>query len=160
MLWAHVCVKSSESLYQYICSSHRGAPKNALYSEYQVLRFQSPPCQQHKKPFQYIYREISHIVLYILRSRLGSNCLYAWHCCLLIMSFLPSTVKQPSIAPNDCNIPSPGTDGISSLNWSPAANYLVSSNWDGGVRCWEVQEQGGQIRAMPKAQGMSLQEMA
>jgi hypothetical protein len=31
--------------------------------------------------------------------------------------------------------------------------FLLSSNWDGGVRCWEVQEQGGQIRAMPKAQG-------
>ena len=65
----------------------------------------------------------------------------------------PSATKTASIAPNDCSIPQPGTDGISSLNWSPVANYLVSSNWDGGVRCWEVQEQGGQIRAIPKAQG-------
>ena len=71
----------------------------------------------------------------------------------LTMAFNPSAIKTASIAPNDCNIPQPGTDGISSLNWSPVANYLVSSNWDGGVRCWEVQEQGGQIRAIPKAQG-------
>lgn len=60
---------------------------------------------------------------------------------------------QQSIAPTDCNVPQAGNDGISSLRWSPNANILFSSNWDGGVRCWEVQEQGGQIRAMPKAQG-------
>ncbi|CAJ1953443.1 unnamed protein product [Cylindrotheca closterium] len=57
-----------------------------------------------------------------------------------------------SIAPQDCNVPQAGNDGISSLKWSPAANFLVSTNWDGGVRCWEVQEQGGQVRASPKAQ--------
>ena len=58
-----------------------------------------------------------------------------------------------SCAPNDHNVPSAGNDGVSSLRWGPAANHLVSSNWDGGVRCWEVQESGGQVRAMPKAQG-------
>lgn len=57
-----------------------------------------------------------------------------------------------SIAPNDCNVPQAGNDGISGLIWSPTANFLVSSNWDSGVRCWEVQEQGGQVRAMAKAQ--------
>jgi WD40 repeat protein len=57
------------------------------------------------------------------------------------------------MSPNDYNVPQPGNDGISSLKWSPAANILVSSNWDGGVRCWEVEEQGGQIRATPRAQG-------
>jgi WD40 repeat protein len=61
--------------------------------------------------------------------------------------------NQYSIAPADCNVPQVGNDGISSLNWSSTANILVSSNWDGGVRCWEVQEQGGQIRANPRAQG-------
>jgi len=60
-----------------------------------------------------------------------------------------------SCAPNDHNVPSAGNDGVSSLRWGPAANHLVSSNWDGGVRCWEVQESGGQVRAMPKAQGES-----
>ena len=56
-------------------------------------------------------------------------------------------------APTDHNVQSAGTDGISSLTWSPTANILVSTNWDGGVRCWEAQEQGGQCRALPKAQG-------
>jgi len=61
--------------------------------------------------------------------------------------------SQYAIAPNDCQLPQAGNDGISSLKWSPTANIIVSSNWDGGVRCWEVQEQGGQMRATPRAQG-------
>jgi mRNA export factor len=60
--------------------------------------------------------------------------------------------RPASIAPNDCNVPQAGNDGISALAWSPTANFLVSTNWDSGIRCWEVQEQGGQIRASPKAQ--------
>jgi len=63
-----------------------------------------------------------------------------------------NTSNRPaSIAPNDCNVPQAGDDGISSLSWSPTANILVSSNWDSGVRCWEVMEQNGQIQANPKA---------
>ena len=58
-----------------------------------------------------------------------------------------------SCSPQDHNVPSAGDDGISSLIWSPTANHLVSTNWDGGVRCWEVQESGQQVRALPKAQG-------
>ena len=60
------------------------------------------------------------------------------------------------LAPADHCVQSAGNDGISSLRWSATANHLVSTNWDGGVRCWEVQEQGGQIRALPKAQGESF----
>jgi mRNA export factor len=59
------------------------------------------------------------------------------------------------LAPQDHCVQSAGNDGISSLRWSPT-NHLLSTNWDGGVRCWEVQEQGGQIHALPKAQGESL----
>lgn len=54
----------------------------------------------------------------------------------------------------DYSVPQAGNDGISSLTWSPTANILVSSNWDGGVRCWEVQEQNQQVQATPRAQGM------
>ena len=61
--------------------------------------------------------------------------------------------KSASMAPQDHCVAQSGNDGISSLRWSPTANYLISTNWDGGVRCHEVQEQGGQIRAAPKAQG-------
>eukprot|EP00522_Entomoneis_paludosa_P007740 CAMPEP_0172441894 /NCGR_PEP_ID=MMETSP1065-20121228/2401_1 /TAXON_ID=265537 /ORGANISM="Amphiprora paludosa, Strain CCMP125" /LENGTH=360 /DNA_ID=CAMNT_0013191499 /DNA_START=22 /DNA_END=1104 /DNA_ORIENTATION=+ len=62
--------------------------------------------------------------------------------------------KAASIAPTDCNIPQAGNDGISSLSWSPTANILVSGNWDAGIRCWEIQDQGPQaaIQAAPKAQ--------
>eukprot|EP00537_Pseudo-nitzschia_pungens_P006642 CAMPEP_0172367118 /NCGR_PEP_ID=MMETSP1060-20121228/19327_1 /TAXON_ID=37318 /ORGANISM="Pseudo-nitzschia pungens, Strain cf. cingulata" /LENGTH=355 /DNA_ID=CAMNT_0013091243 /DNA_START=256 /DNA_END=1323 /DNA_ORIENTATION=- len=65
----------------------------------------------------------------------------------------PSAGKPRSIAPGDCLVPQAGTDGISSLNWSPTANILVSSNWDSGVRVWEVQcNAPNQIAAQPKAQ--------
>ena len=63
-----------------------------------------------------------------------------------------------SCSPNDHNVTQAGTDGISSLIWAPNNNYLVSSNWDGGVRCWEVQESGGRIQAAPKAQGKETLE--
>lgn len=58
-----------------------------------------------------------------------------------------------SIAPTDHNVAQAGNDGVSTLTWSPTANILVSGNWDSGIRCWEVQEQNGQIMAAPKAQG-------
>jgi WD40 repeat protein len=58
-----------------------------------------------------------------------------------------------SAAPNDHSVAQAGNDGVTSLIWSPTANHLLSTNWDGGVRCWEVQESSGQVRAMPKAQG-------
>jgi mRNA export factor len=63
-----------------------------------------------------------------------------------------SSSRSTSITPNDYSVPHAGNEGISSLNWSPTANILVSSNWDAGIRCWEVQEQGGQVQANPKAQ--------
>jgi WD40 repeat protein len=65
-------------------------------------------------------------------------------------------LHQKSIDPNDCNVPNAGTDGISSLNWSPTSNILISSNWDSTVSCWEVQEQGGRIQANPKAQSKDI----
>ncbi|VEU39927.1 unnamed protein product [Pseudo-nitzschia multistriata] len=65
----------------------------------------------------------------------------------------PTSGKPRSIAQGDCCVPQAGTDGISSLNWSPTANFLVSSNWDSGVRVWEVQcNAPNQVAAQPKAQ--------
>lgn len=58
------------------------------------------------------------------------------------------------ITPNDCAVPFPGNDGISSLHWSPVANILVSTNWDGSVSAWEVKQQTDEkVEALPKAQG-------
>lgn len=73
------------------------------------------------------------------------------------MSTFGSPAASPgqanAIAPQDCNVPQAGTDGISSLNWSPTANFLVSSNWDSGVRVWDVQTNpSNQVQALPKAQ--------
>ena len=60
--------------------------------------------------------------------------------------------QQMSISPNDCKVPMVGDDGVSSLTWSPMSNYLISLNWDGGIQLWEVQEQGGQVQAIPRMQ--------
>jgi hypothetical protein len=60
-----------------------------------------------------------------------------------------------TMAATDIALPSAGNDSTSSLSWSPTANILVASNWDAGIRCWEVQQQGAQMAATPKAQGTS-----
>jgi len=48
----------------------------------------------------------------------------------------------------DFEVNPPPTDGISSLSFSPKANYLVSGSWDNQVRCWEIQNNG---QSVPKA---------
>lgn len=69
------------------------------------------------------------------------------------MSFGTYNTQQQAA---DYSVPQAGNDGISSLTWSPTSNILTSTNWDGGVRCWEVQEQNTQIQAVPKAQGKAF----
>ena len=63
--------------------------------------------------------------------------------------------SSSSNKPPDYKVPHAGDDGISSLTFSPNSNYLVSTNWDGGVRCWECQSDRNsrQVQAIPKAQG-------
>ena len=45
-------------------------------------------------------------------------------------------------------VPSPPSDGVSSLKFSPASNLLVATSWSGQVLCWDVQSNG---QAIPKA---------
>ncbi len=40
------------------------------------------------------------------------------------------------------------TDGVSSLSFSPASNWLTATSWDNQVRVWDVQANG---QAIPKA---------
>ena len=35
---------------------------------------------------------------------------------------------------NDFVVANPPNDGVSSLKWSPAGNFLVATAWDGDVR--------------------------
>jgi len=68
-----------------------------------------------------------------------------------MVAFGGSTATKPP----DYKVSHAGNDGISSLTFAPNSNYLVSTNWDGGVRCWECQtdRNSGQVQAIPKAQG-------
>jgi mRNA export factor len=57
---------------------------------------------------------------------------------------------------NDYDVPSPPSDSVSALAWSPTANILAAASWDNQVRIWEVASApptgfgGGQIAANPK----------
>jgi WD40 repeat protein len=62
-----------------------------------------------------------------------------------------------SIDPNDCSVPLVTNDGVSSLQFSPnvGTNILISTNWAGGVQCWDVKQDplSGKVAAIPKAHG-------
>lgn len=61
-----------------------------------------------------------------------------------------TVVAQPTYNPNkDAEVISPPDDSISSINFSPKANYLVATSWDNQVRCWEIAANGTSI---PKAE--------
>ncbi|KAL8222702.1 hypothetical protein R6Q57_020101 [Mikania cordata] len=51
---------------------------------------------------------------------------------------------------NSPEVVSPPTDAVSSLCFSPKANYLVATSWDNQVRCWEVTKNGTSARTMAK----------
>ncbi|KAH7541966.1 hypothetical protein FEM48_Zijuj02G0023200 [Ziziphus jujuba var. spinosa] len=45
----------------------------------------------------------------------------------------------------------PPSDSVSSLSFSPKANYLVATSWDNQVRCWEIMRSGNTVGSTPKA---------
>jgi mRNA export factor len=48
-----------------------------------------------------------------------------------------------SYNPNkDVEVTAPPSDSISSLSFSPVANYLIATSWDNQVRCYEIQANG------------------
>lgn len=57
--------------------------------------------------------------------------------------------QGPPYNPNkDIELTSPPNDSISSICWSPVANFVVASSWDNQIRCWEVAATG---QSVPKA---------
>ena len=45
----------------------------------------------------------------------------------------------------DFEVSQPGDDTISSLCFSPKANFLIASSWDNNIRCWEIQQTGQSV---------------
>lgn len=65
------------------------------------------------------------------------------------MAFAGGFGAAAAYNPNkDVELPSPPSDSISSLKFSPASNLLVATSWSGQVLCWDVQANG---QAIPKA---------
>ena len=56
-------------------------------------------------------------------------------------SSLASTTSNYN-ANKDVEVSSPPPDSISSLSFSPVANYLIATSWDNQVRCYEIQANG------------------
>ncbi|KAL2942668.1 Protein RAE1 [Bienertia sinuspersici] len=46
---------------------------------------------------------------------------------------------------------SPPGDSVSSLCFSPKANFLVATSWDNQVRCWEITKNGMNVASVPNA---------
>ncbi|KAL4375933.1 hypothetical protein GQ457_02G016320 [Hibiscus cannabinus] len=45
----------------------------------------------------------------------------------------------------------PPSDSVSSLSFSPKANFLIATSWDNQVRCWEISWNGTAVGSTPKA---------
>lgn len=45
----------------------------------------------------------------------------------------------------------PPSDSVSSIHFSPKANFLVATSWDNQVRCWEVKRNGKVLSSTPTA---------
>jgi len=68
---------------------------------------------------------------------------------------------NPVGAVKDYEIPQvpgqPAMDGISGLAFSPVADFLAASSWDGAIRCWQTQLQSEAVlKATLQMQGPSL----
>ncbi|RYQ87180.1 hypothetical protein Ahy_B09g094649 [Arachis hypogaea] len=63
-----------------------------------------------------------------------------------------STFGSANTNPNKSyEVTQPPGDSISSLCFSPKANFLVATSWDNQVRCWEIARNGTVINSTPKA---------
>ncbi|XP_058004736.1 protein RAE1 isoform X2 [Hevea brasiliensis] len=65
-------------------------------------------------------------------------------------TFGASATSNPN--PNkSIEVTQPPGDSVSSLNFSPKANFLVATSWDSQVRCWEITRSGATLGSVPKA---------
>lgn len=67
-------------------------------------------------------------------------------------AFGSTAVSNSSHNPNkSVEVVNPPGDSVSSLCFSPKANFLVATSWDNQVRCWEVTRNGMTTGSVPKA---------
>lgn len=65
-----------------------------------------------------------------------------------------AAAAKPTYNPNnDIEVSTPpDLDGVSSLCFSPTANFLIATSWNNSAYCWEIQPTGSTV---PKAGGGS-----
>ena len=57
-------------------------------------------------------------------------------------STVAGTSTQATLAAKDLEVSDPPPDSISSLSWSPQADFLAAGSWDNNVRIYEVGASG------------------
>lgn len=57
-------------------------------------------------------------------------------------STVAGTSTQNSNAVKDIEVADPPPDSVSSLSWSPQADFLAAGSWDNNVRIYEVGSNG------------------
>ncbi|XP_041017620.1 protein RAE1 isoform X1 [Juglans microcarpa x Juglans regia] len=75
---------------------------------------------------------------------------------VVVVSEVPMSAFGTPTAPNpnpnkSFEVAQPPSDSVSSLSFSPKANYLVATSWDNQVRCWEIMHSGAVVGSTPKA---------
>lgn len=60
-----------------------------------------------------------------------------------------STAHNPN---KDHEVSNPLNDSISSLSFSPTADFLIAGSWDNHVRCWEIKQSGTMLQSKPIAE--------
>ncbi|KAK8645822.1 hypothetical protein V6N13_119633 [Hibiscus sabdariffa] len=70
-------------------------------------------------------------------------------------SFVMSTFGAAAASNHNPNksfeVAQPPSDSVSSLAFSPKANFLIATSWDNQVRCWEISRNGTAVASAPKA---------
>ncbi|KAK6253224.1 hypothetical protein QUC31_014944 [Theobroma cacao] len=66
-------------------------------------------------------------------------------------NFLTATTLGNPNPNKSFEVSEPPNDSVSSLSFSPKANFLVATSWDNQVRCWEIMRNGVNVASMPKA---------
>lgn len=64
-------------------------------------------------------------------------------------STVAGTSTQGSSAAKDIEVADPPPDSVSSLSWSPQADFLAAGSWDNNVRIYEIGANGqSQVRGI------------
>jgi mRNA export factor len=63
--------------------------------------------------------------------------------------FASTTAQSPNLNPNQYEVPHGPTNSVSCIAWSKQYDYILTSDWNGEMLCWEVTKQNLSFLARP-----------